>query len=46
MTVLITRVKTVDFVLMVLIDTRATVLRALRDQAVRIVSLGYVCNTA
>ena len=46
MTVLITRVKTVDFVLMVLIDTRATVLRALLDQAVRIVSLGYVCNIA
>ena len=43
---LITRVKTVDYVLMVLIDTCVTVLRALLDQAVRIVSLGYVCNIA
>lgn len=35
---LITLVQTVDHVLMVLIDTRATVRRALPDQAVRIVS--------
>ena len=35
---LITRVRTVDHVLMVLIDTGAIVRRALLDQAVRIVS--------
>ena len=41
-TVLITSVQTVDYVLMELMVTRATVRRALLDQAVRIVSKGLV----
>ena len=43
---LITRAKTVDYVLMVLVVTRATVLRALLDQAVRIVSKALVFTIA
>ena len=39
---LITNVQTVDYVLMELMVTRATVLRALLDQAARIVSKGLI----